>query len=69
MYNITLLNLRSGGKFSVLTLSYVNTALSQSAFRVYKCYIINVFLCKNDSTIMHGHNRAMDSSINRFIVT
>jgi hypothetical protein len=24
----------------VLTLSYINTALSQSAFRIYKCYII-----------------------------
>ena len=29
----------SGGKFPVLTLSYINTALSQSAFRIYKCYI------------------------------
>jgi hypothetical protein len=26
----------------VLTLSYINTALSQSAFRIYKCYIIIV---------------------------
>ena len=31
----------SGGKFSVFTLSYVNTALNQSAFRIHKCYIIN----------------------------
>ena len=30
--------------FRVLTLSYINTALSQSAFRIYKCYIIN---CSN----------------------
>ena len=30
----------SGGKFPVLTLSYINTVLSQSAFRIYKCYII-----------------------------
>jgi hypothetical protein len=30
----------SGGKFPVLTLSYINTAVSQSAFRIYKCYII-----------------------------
>ena len=30
----------SGGKFSVFTLSYVNTALNQSAFRIGKCYII-----------------------------
>ena len=28
----------------MLTLSYINTALSQSAFRVYKCYIINIYL-------------------------
>jgi hypothetical protein len=34
----------SGGKFPVLTLSYINTALSQSAFRIYKCYIINTFM-------------------------
>jgi hypothetical protein len=33
----------SGGKFPVLTLSYINTALSKSAFRIYKCYIINTF--------------------------
>ena len=26
--------------FSVLIYSYINTALSQSAFRIYKCYII-----------------------------
>jgi hypothetical protein len=32
----------SGGKFPVLTLSYINMALSQSAFRIYKCYIINI---------------------------
>jgi hypothetical protein len=31
----------SGGKFSVLTLSYSNKVLSQSAFRIHKCYIIN----------------------------
>ena len=30
----------SGGKFSVFTLSHVNTALKQSAFRIHKCYII-----------------------------
>jgi hypothetical protein len=33
----------SGGKFPVLTLSYINTALSQSALRIYKCYIIKEF--------------------------
>ena len=30
----------SGGKFSVFTSSYVNTALNQSAIRIHKCYII-----------------------------
>ena len=30
----------SGGKFSVFTLSYVNTAVNQSAFRIVNCYII-----------------------------
>jgi hypothetical protein len=34
----------SGGKFPVLTLSYINTALSQSAFRIYKCYIIKLYI-------------------------
>jgi hypothetical protein len=29
----------SGGKFMLK--SYINTPLSQSAFRIYKCYIIN----------------------------
>ena len=29
----------SGGKFPVLTLSYINTALSQSAFRIYKLLV------------------------------
>jgi hypothetical protein len=28
----------------VLTLSYIDTALSQSAFRIYKCYIINIYI-------------------------
>ena len=28
----------------MLTLSYINTALSQSAFRIYKCYIIKLYL-------------------------
>ena len=39
----------SGGKFSVFTLSYVNTALNQSAFRIHKGYIINNFCtyCNN----------------------
>ena len=34
----------SGGKFPVLTLSYINTALSQSAFRIYKSYIIKLYI-------------------------
>ena len=46
-YNIAqkstkLLQCMSGGKFSVFTSSYVNTALDQSAIRIHKCYIINV---------------------------
>ena len=44
-YNIAqnstkLLQCMSGGKFSVFTSSYVNTALDQSAIRIHKCYII-----------------------------
>ena len=46
----TLLNLKSGEKFSVLTLSYVNTALSQSASRIYKCYIIIKFNTSDKKT-------------------
>ena len=34
----------SSGRFPVLTLSYINTALSQSAFRIYKCYIIIFYI-------------------------
>ena len=37
----------SDGKFPVLTLRYINTALSQSAFRIYKCYIINIYIDPN----------------------
>ena len=33
-----------GGKFSVFTLSYVNTALNQSAFTIHKCYIIRDYI-------------------------
>ena len=39
--NTKLLQWMSGGKFSVFTSSYVNTALNQSAIRIHKCYIIN----------------------------
>ena len=35
----------SGGKFFVFTSSYVNTALDQSAIRIHKCYIINIYIC------------------------
>ena len=42
--NTKLLQRKSGGKFSVFTLSYVNTALNQSAFRIHKCYIIKYFV-------------------------
>ena len=38
-YNIAQRSIKK--EISVLTLSYINTALSQSAFRIYKCYIIN----------------------------
>ena len=40
----------SGEKFSVFILSYVNTALNQSEFRIHKFYIIihvGLGLCKN----------------------
>ena len=43
-YNIARRNTKKK-KFSdvsVLTTSYINTALSQSAFRIYKCYIISI---------------------------
>ena len=44
----------SGGKFPVLTLSYINTVLSQSAFRIYKCYIIKLFcIFENIMFILH----------------
>jgi hypothetical protein len=43
----------SGGKFPVLTLSYISTALSQSAFRIYKCYIINAYTGYYDIIIFH----------------
>ena len=49
----------SGGKFPVLTLSYINTALSQSAFRIYKCYIIinfNIFLSHFLKKLMLNRN-------------
>ena len=39
--NITLLQRMSNGKFSVFTLSYVNMAPNQSAFRIRKSYIVN----------------------------
>ena len=41
--NTKLLQWMSKGKFSVFTLSYVNTAINQSAFRILKCYIKNSF--------------------------
>jgi hypothetical protein len=40
-YNIAQRNIKKEiSDVSVLTLSYINMALSQSAFRIYKCYII-----------------------------
>ena len=40
--NTKLLQWMSDGKFSVFTLSHANTLLNQSAFRIHKCYIVNV---------------------------
>ena len=55
----------SGGKFPVLTLSYINTVLSQSAFRIYKCYIINMNI-KYTTMYMYKYVK-LDSSIgNRY---
>ena len=31
-------------EISRVDISYINTALSQSAFRIYKCYIINIYM-------------------------
>ena len=31
-------------KFPVFTSSYINTALGQSAFRIYECYIIKLYI-------------------------
>ena len=52
-YNIVMSNARMIRKisvftsawreFSVFTLSYVSTALKQSAFRIHKCYIIKIY--------------------------
>ena len=38
--NTILLQWMSDGKISKLKLSYVDTALNQSAFNIHKCYII-----------------------------
>ena len=38
--NTKLLQWMSDGKISKFTLSYVDTALNQSAFSIHKCYII-----------------------------
>ena len=48
-YNITqkkpkLFQQMNNGKFSVFTSSDVNTALNQSAFRIHKRYIINIYI-------------------------
>ena len=44
--NTKLLQCVSGGKFSVFTSSYVNTALDQSAIRIHKCYITIIYISK-----------------------
>jgi hypothetical protein len=54
----------SGGKFPVLTLSYINTALSQSAFRIYKCYII-----KSDKTQLLANNSQYNIIIAKIYVS
>ena len=41
----------SGGKFAVFTLSYVNTALNQSAFRIHKCYIIRTHITNSNDNL------------------
>ena len=43
-YKITSAQQKSDGKFTVMTYSYINTALSQWAFRIYKCCIINEYV-------------------------
>ena len=45
--NTKILQWMSGMKFSVFTSSYINTALNQSAIRIYKCYII---MCNNNNS-------------------
>ena len=42
--NTKLFQWMSKGKFSMFTSSYVNTAINQSAFRILKCYIINIYM-------------------------
>ena len=49
-----LLQWMSNGKFSVFTLSYVNTARNQSAFRIVKCYIINIPY-KTKAAVLYQH--------------
>ena len=60
-YNIAMSKARRIRKISVFTLSYVNTALNQSAFRIHKCYIIKVSIeaiyKKNLSVKIHGEFR------------
>ena len=44
-YNIAQRNMKKEiFRACMLTLSCINTALSQSAFRIYKCYIIKIFI-------------------------
>jgi hypothetical protein len=43
-YNIAQRNIKKFSDVSVLILSYINTALSQSAFTIYKCYIIICYI-------------------------
>ena len=52
----------NGGKFPVLTLSYINTALSQSAFRIYKCYIIKLYINTEKNVLYFFYNIAMSKA-------
>jgi hypothetical protein len=53
-YNIAQRNIKKE-IFRVDRLSYVNTALSQSAFRIYKCYIIIMNVLMSKSVKISGH--------------
>ena len=53
----------SGRKFSVFTLSYVNTAFNQSALRIHKFYIINIIRVRKS----HGNLQLLKISNSFFV--